>query len=222
VSLPLASLALFGAGVAGSLSPCVLPLAPGMLAVIVDGVAGGARTWRVAQFSLAAAFTFAALGSVAAAAGVATIASVTAERVAGVVLLVLAGLALAAEHGWWSPTWRWTPGLRTGSRWRPIALGVGCGAAWTPCVGPMLGAALTAAATSGSIGRGGWLLFVFGVGVTTPYLTLAFVPVTRVPQWWRRVGVVAQRVAPWMLLVMGMLLVSGRYSAVVQRLVSGT
>jgi cytochrome c-type biogenesis protein len=200
----------------------VLPLAPGMLVAVADGASGGARRWRVALFALAAASTFAALGSVAAAAGIATTAAVSAQRAAGVVLLALAALALAGERGWWAPEWRWTPALRRGSRWHPIALGVGCGAAWTPCVGPMLGAAVTAAATSGSIGRGGWLLFVFGVGVTTPFLTLAFVPMSRVPAWWRRAGRRAQRWAPWMLLAMGALLVSGRYSAAVQRFVIGT
>jgi cytochrome c-type biogenesis protein len=86
----------------------------------------------------------------------------------------------------------------------------------------VLGAALTAAAASGSAGRGGVLLFAFGLGVTTPFVAVALMPVPRVSTRWRRVGVVLQRATPWALLVLGLLLVTGRYGLLVQRYPIGT
>jgi len=44
---------------------------------------------------------------------------------------------------------------------------------WTPCVGPVLGAILVVAAGSESLWRGVMLLFVFGAGMTLPFVVAA-------------------------------------------------
>jgi cytochrome c-type biogenesis protein len=65
------------------------------------------------------------------------------------------------------------------------AKSVGVGSAfaigWTPCIGPVLGAILTLSATSSSVARGGYLLFVYSLGLGVPFILtgLAVVPVTR-------------------------------------------
>jgi cytochrome c-type biogenesis protein len=45
---------------------------------------------------------------------------------------------------------------------------------WTPCVGPVLAAILFTAAGTETAGRGALLLFVYGVGMTLPFVVAAF------------------------------------------------
>lgn len=44
---------------------------------------------------------------------------------------------------------------------------------WTPCVGPILGAILTFAASSATVAKGAFLLFVFSLGLAVPFLLTA-------------------------------------------------
>jgi cytochrome c-type biogenesis protein len=45
--------------------------------------------------------------------------------------------------------------------------------AWTPCIGPTLGAILSAASTTGSAARGALLLAVYSAGLAIPFLLTA-------------------------------------------------
>ena len=58
----------------------------------------------------------------------------------------------------------------------PVLAGAAFAIAWTPCVGPTLGAILTAAGASGSEGRGAVLLAFYSAGLAIPFLatSLAF------------------------------------------------
>ena len=55
-------------------------------------------------------------------------------------------------------------------RWSP---GAAFAIAWTPCIGPTLGAILAAAALSDSAGRGAFLLAVYSAGLAIPFLLTA-------------------------------------------------
>jgi cytochrome c-type biogenesis protein len=97
---------------------------------------------------------------------------------------------------------------------RPFVVGVAFGAAWSPCVGPLLAAALTVAARSGEVGRGTVLLLAYALGIGVPFvlvaLSLASSPgLTRRLQ---RVGAVLERVAGALLVVLGLLLATGAYA----------
>ena len=46
---------------------------------------------------------------------------------------------------------------------------------WTPCVGPILGAILTVAASQGTVLQGGLLLVAYSLGLGIPFLALALV-----------------------------------------------
>jgi cytochrome c-type biogenesis protein len=50
-----------------------------------------------------------------------------------------------------------------------VAVGVTFAIAWTPCVGPILGAILAIAGTSADIGRGIALLATYAVGLAVPF-----------------------------------------------------
>ena len=220
--LPVTIIALYGAGIAGSISPCVLPLLPGYVGVLVDNGAGG-RTRRTLLFCAGAIATFVALGSVVGAlGGSVSFTVVTTQRVAGVGLIVLGALAWAAVRGWRTPSWRLTSSPSSNGDGGAVLLGVGCAAAWSPCVGPLLGAALTAAGGSGSVSRGALLLAAFGAGVVTPLLALSLLPTPRMPTRVRAAGRVMTQMAPALFAVLGLLLVTGVYEDVVQRLMIGT
>jgi cytochrome c-type biogenesis protein len=224
MGLLVAAVALFGAGVAGSLSPCVLPLVPGYLGILADGAsARSSQLARMAAFCTSAVATFVALGSAVAALGSSlTLASMVAQRTAGAALVVMGVLAALAAAGRRVPGGRLLTALPQRPGWRAIALGVGCGAAWSPCVGPLLGAALTAAGGSGSALRGAVLLAAFGAGVVSPFVGLALLPFPTAPSPVRRLGRAVARVTPVLLIVLGTALLAGAYEGIVQRLAIGT
>jgi cytochrome c-type biogenesis protein len=53
-------------------------------------------------------------------------------------------------------------------------MGLAFGFGWTPCVGPALASILMIASGMGDIWRGGLLLFVYGAGMTAPFVVAAF------------------------------------------------
>jgi cytochrome c-type biogenesis protein len=55
----------------------------------------------------------------------------------------------------------------------PIVAGAAFAIAWTPCIGPTLGAILTAASLSGSAAHGAFLLVVYSAGLAIPFLLTA-------------------------------------------------
>ena len=55
----------------------------------------------------------------------------------------------------------------------PIVAGAAFAIAWTPCIGPTLGAILSAAALSDSAARGGLLLAVYSAGLAIPFVLTA-------------------------------------------------
>lgn len=44
---------------------------------------------------------------------------------------------------------------------------------WTPCIGPVLGAILGVSASEGQALYGGWLMFIFSLGLMIPFMILA-------------------------------------------------
>ena len=52
-------------------------------------------------------------------------------------------------------------------------MGLAFGFGWTPCVGPALASILMIASGMGDIWRGGLLLFVYGMAMTTPFVVAA-------------------------------------------------
>ncbi|MEX2245154.1 MAG: cytochrome c biogenesis CcdA family protein [Dehalococcoidia bacterium] len=63
---------------------------------------------------------------------------------------------------------------------RSFGVGSAFSVGWTPCIGPVLGAILTLAASSSTVAHGAYLLLVYSLGLGLPFMltALAFVPVT--------------------------------------------
>lgn len=177
------------AGVASFLSPCVLPLLPGYLS-FVSGVsyadlAGDssmprrhlvqAVTATAAVFVLGFATVFIALGASATALGQFLLDwSSVFTKLAGIVIIgfglhivgVLRIPALNREK-------RINPAATPRTLLGAYAVGMAFAFGWTPCIGPILGAVLTMAATREGVAQGAGLLAVYSLGLGIPFLASA-------------------------------------------------
>ena len=212
-----AVVALFGAGIVSFLAPCVLPLVPAYLAM-VTGEASRGDTAKVVRATLVfvSGFTvvFVALGLLAGIAGreLDRVQGVV-QLVGGITIIVFGLVLVGALRGRFLRTVRLPVRLPATGVARPLVLGLTFGTAWTPCVGPLLGAALVTAAHAGSAARGGVLLGAYSLGLGAPFLAAAM-SVTSVPSLLRamqRRSVAIARVSGVVLVALGVLLVTGRY-----------
>ncbi len=168
----------FLAGVVSILSPCVLPLAP----IVIAGAAAQDRRGPVA-LALGLALTFGIVGGFIASFGVelgatAAVRSVAAAIMIAVGLIMLVpAFSLATERAL-APLTRWSDVL---SRRLPaagllgsFAAGIVLAFAWAPCVGPTLGAAFALAASGGSLAAAMATMFVFALGAALSLLAAGF------------------------------------------------
>lgn len=209
----------FVAGLVSISSPCCLPLMPGYVSYIggVSSDAGQLTRSRTvtaaALFVLGFALVFTSLGAAASLAGGWLLEHrLLLERVGGVFVIVM-GLATLgvvripvlyreARFG----TRRIRPGLGGA-----FPLGAAFAIGWTPCVGPVLASILTAAASTQAVTRGASLLFVYSLGLGIPFLLLAVAYGTDV-RWFRWLRIHARGVeivGGVILLIMGVLMISG-------------
>ena len=177
----------FAAGVFSFLSPCVLPLIPSYLS-FVSGVSldemrseqGRTRVrWRVVLNSLAFivgfSLVFVSLGASASFLGGLFLSYRNAIRILGGVFIVLVGLYLigafkiGALERYLQFDLKDKPAGYLGS----ILVGITFAVAWTPCVGPILGATLALASTADDVGRGTLLLSSYAAGLALPFFLSA-------------------------------------------------
>jgi len=211
--------ALFGAGVASFLAPCIIPLVPAYLGIIVGEVGDAHDPARAVPATLIfiAGFTtvFAGLGAVAGLLGSSLSTFQDTVRVVGGVVIIVMGLALlGVARGVFGRERRLISQLPaiTGVA-RPYVVGVAFGAGWSPCVGPLLAAALTIAARSQAVGRGTILLCAYAMGIGVPFLVtaLGIASSPRLAERLRRMGPGLERVAGALLVVLGVLLATNTY-----------
>jgi cytochrome c-type biogenesis protein len=175
-------LAALAAGVVSFLSPCVLPLVPGYLSA-VSGVSANeleSAGWRrvlgpsllfVASFSA----SFILLGLTATGLGSLLqdhkelLEKIAAALIIAMGLLFVGSLFVTRLNH----EWHVNALLDRAGKGGPIVAGAAFAIAWTPCIGPTLGAILGAASLSGSAGHGAVLLAVYSAGLAIPFLLTA-------------------------------------------------
>lgn len=208
----------FAAGVLSFLSPCVLPLVPSYLAY----VGGSAEAKRAVLLRNALAFVlgfslvFIALGAGASALGSLLRANQRALTLGGGVLVILFGLVMLGviKLPWLYRDTRMQYSGETRTPFGAVLLGMAFAAGWTPCIGPILGAILTMASAAGTLSAGVGLLAVYALGLAVPFLAAALLldPFMRFSRRFRRFLPWVERVAGALLLVAGVLMVTGVYT----------
>ena len=206
------------AGVLSTLSPCVLPLLPILIATAL-------AQHRFGPLALAAGLTvsFALVGTFIATLGASIGLDADGLRRAAAVLLLLFGAVLvvprlqavfAAATARLSATGDGLLARLTGVGWLgQFAVGLVLGLVWSPCVGPTLGAASTLAAQGSHLGQIALLMLLFGLGAGTPLLlvgTLSREALSRTRGTLLAVGQRGRWVLGALLLVVGVSILSGR------------
>ena len=214
---PTLSLA-FAAGVLSFLSPCVLPLVPSYLAY-VGGSGAEKRTLLLRNsllFVLGFSLVFVALGASASALGSLLRENRHALTVGGGVLVILFGLVMLGviRLPWLMRESRFQSRHDASTPWGAVLLGMAFAAGWTPCIGPVLGGILTLAGASGTLREGVVMLAVYSLGLAVPFLlaSLALDPFLRFSRRFRRWLPWVERTAGGLLLIAGVLMVTGTYT----------
>lgn len=220
LAVPLA----LAAGLLSFLSPCVLPLVPGYLGY-VSGIAGGAERTRgrmvlgallfVAGFSVVFVSAFVLGGAVG-------IFLLRYEdlllRIAGVVVAVM-GLVFIGQvsvlQRTWKPQWRPATGL-VGAPLLGVVFAIG----WTPCIGPTLIAAQSLVLDSQDLGRAALIgaFYCAGLGIPFVLVALGIGWVGGSLAWARRHIRVINIVGGVLLVVIGVLMVTGVWRAILSAL----
>jgi cytochrome c-type biogenesis protein len=174
--------AALAAGVVSFLSPCVLPLVPGYLSAVTGLSANELESagWRrvlgpsllfVASFSA----IFILLGLTATGIGSVLqdhrelLTKISAALIIAMGVLFVGSLFITRLNR----EWHVDALLERAGRGGPIVAGAAFAIAWTPCIGPTLGAILGAASLTDSAARGAFLLAVYSAGLAIPFILTA-------------------------------------------------
>ena len=196
LALPLA----VAAGLVSFLSPCVLPLVPGYLSYVtgLSAAEGFDEAARRRARLLLGAFGGFLLDH-----------RVVLQRVLGTFTILL-GLSFAGALPFFQRDLRVhrRPGL--GLAGAPM-LGALFGLGWSPCIGPTLGAVMALGLQGGDAARGGVLAVAYCLGLGIPFVltALGFGRAMVAFDWVRRHQLVVLRVGGGLLVLIGLLLVTG-------------
>jgi len=222
------------AGVLSFLSPCVLPLVPSYLCFVtgvsLDELERGERRiaifWPALAFVLGFSLVFLALGASATLLG--RLLFFYQDWIARV-----GGLLIAAFGLHLLGVFRATALLRDRRvhlKSRPAGLlgavgaGIVFGAGWTPCIGPVLGSILTFAAERATWSGAMVLLGGYSLGLALPFLAaaLGMGAFLRSARHFRPLLPAVQKVSGALLIVAGLLLMTGTYQTLAAYLIQLT
>ncbi len=224
LAVPVAALA----GLVSFFSPCVIPLLPGYLSYATglsgaDLASGEAGRRRGRMF----------LGSVLFVLGFATVFVLIGATVGGVgsalreyrdqitmvmgALLILLGLVFAGAVPWLQREWRIHSVPAVGLGAAPL-IGALFALGWQPCIGPTYSVIVGLTYTDATAGRGALLSAVYALGLGIPFIIAGafYSRSLRALGWIRRRQQLVMRVGGAMLVVVGILLVTGWWDWIVQ------
>jgi cytochrome c-type biogenesis protein len=166
------------AGVASILSPCVLPLLPGVMAYSTE------RN-KITPLAIVAglALSFTVMGVASAALGALIFDYLDYIKLVSGLMILAMGLYLLLEvvENLVLRAWQYVPISRIGlpqaeegGLFGGFLLGASLGIVWMPCIGPILASILIIVAQQGTLFYGGVLLFAYSLGLGVPMLAIAY------------------------------------------------
>jgi len=227
VVTPTVSAAFIG-GILSFLSPCVLPLVPTYLAYVGGSAEAKRRVLilNALSFILGFSLVFVALGASASALGSVLRANQQVLMMVGGALVIFFGLVMLGviKLPWLYRDTRVRYEGETRTPWGALLLGMAFAAGWTPCIGPILGAILTMAGAAGTLAAGVGLLGAYAIGLGIPFLLAALLldPFMRFSKGFRRWLPWVERVAGVILIVAGVLMLTGTYETLNSYLINIT
>nr|WP_202035259.1 cytochrome c biogenesis protein CcdA [Streptomyces mexicanus] len=223
LALPVAVLG----GLVSFFSPCVLPLVPGYLSY-VTGVTGTdlaeARRGRMATgatlFVLGFTVVFVSGGALFGFFGQ-TLQDYkgTLSKVLGVIMILM-GLFFMGMLPWLTQReFRLHKRPAAGLVGAPV-LGALFGVGWTPCIGPTLASVVALSSNQASAGRGALLTVAYCAGLGIPFVltAVAFRKALGAFGWVKRHYVWVMRIGGTMMIVTGLLLLTGAWDRLVQQM----
>ncbi|GGL73128.1 cytochrome C biogenesis protein CcdA [Streptomyces fumigatiscleroticus] len=223
VALPVALLG----GLVSFFSPCVLPLVPGYLSY-VTGVTGTdlgeARRGRMVAgaslFVLGFTAVFVSSGALFGYAGQTLQENRDVlTKVLGVFVILMGVFFLGLMPWLTQREYRFHRRPVTGLIGAPV-LGALFGIGWTPCIGPTLASVLILSSEQGSAGRGAILTVAYCLGLGVPFVlaAVAFRKALGAFGWVKRHYVWVMRIGGTMMIVTGLLLLTGAWDRIVQEM----
>ncbi len=219
----------FLAGTVSFLSPCVLPLVPGYLSYVAghslhEAPQPGQAVNRLSVVAMSVIFVagfstvFMAFGASATALSQWLLQYRYEANIVGGIIVAAFGffmLGLMKNVSWFHRDLRFHPHLKHGRPAAAYVLGLAFGFGWTPCIGPVLGAILTVTAVSSAASNGMALLAVYSAGLGVPFIASAAFTggLLRHLKTLRHVGRPLQGVAGFVLVIMGVAIMTGQLTA---------
>jgi len=212
----------FLAGLLSFLSPCVLPLVPSYLGFVtgftMEEMTGRRRLAMIHSglFVVGFSLIFIMLGAGATALGrTLNYYQEWVTRIGGL-LIIFFGLYMVGiiKLGFMEQEQRMHLDRKPLGYLGSVLVGMAFGAGWTPCIGPLLGAILSMAASQDSVQRGVVLLGWYSAGLAVPFLVTAWA-VESFFDWFkkfRRYMPTVQKVGGVLLLIVGVLMVTGQFT----------
>jgi cytochrome c biogenesis protein CcdA len=187
----------FAAGALSTLSPCVLPLLPVLVASALS-----AHRMAVVALALGLAVSFSTVGIFLATLGASLGFDEGVFRNVAALLMILFGLVMLsarlqtmfnrATARFSGAGQRWLSRVRGDTLPGQFAIGLLIGVVWTPCVGPTLGAATTLASQGRDLSEVALLMIVFGLGAGLPLVMLGALSRASMTRWRGGLGSVAR------------------------------
>jgi cytochrome c-type biogenesis protein len=211
------------AGLVSFFSPCVIPLLPGYVsyvsglsAVDLEQARRGRMLAGTVLFVLGFSAVFVSYGALFGYVGLELKAyQRTVDIVLGIVTIMV-GLVFMGLVPFGQRDLRLHAVPKVGIAAAPV-LGVMFGLGWTPCLGPTLTAVLSLSMSEGGAARGSLLTFVYCLGLGLPFVlaALAYRRMLGAVVWVRRHHVAVSRVGGGLMVLVGVLLLSGAWGELV-------